>query len=393
MLNLLIGMITNTYSQYSSNRVGLVLLERYNIMSGILFRNIERKQTIQQLQTYSINDNGLYKFQIQENDQHWVSDLNREGNNSSLAKKIALFLLDPQNDFHDMNEISGAGTLAGRKGSLAVPGACADSYRIADMIIDNWKLLDEIIVTLDSHHPCHISHGAYWRNSQGVHPEPFTTEIRLQDMRENLWTPVDPANKAWAEHYLESLERSKRFSHRIWPQHCMIGSRGHAIVEPISAALRYWEARTGRSVRYVMKGYNTKVEFYSAFQAEVTDPDDPLTHFNYDLLNRLKMNDRVIVCGQALSHTVNFTMRDLLLHWPGDKARLSLLTDGSSVVPGEINEAVADKFLSHLIAEGVHLTTCSDVFTDIEVYKVAYIVLVKTNDSSIIITTTIITIT
>ena len=39
---------------------------------------------------------------------------------------------------------------------------------------------------------------------------------------------------------------------------------------------------------------------------------------------------------------------------------------GSSVVPGEINEAVADKFLSHLIAEGVHLTTCSDVFTDIE---------------------------
>ena len=51
-----------------------------------------------------------------------------------------------------MNEISGAGTLAGRKGSLAVPGACADSYRIADMIIDNWKLLDEIIVTLDSHH-------------------------------------------------------------------------------------------------------------------------------------------------------------------------------------------------------------------------------------------------
>ena len=90
------------------------------------------------------------------------------------------------------------------------------------------------------------------------------------------------------------MERSKRFSHRIWPQHCIIGSRGHAIVEPISAALRYWEARTGRSVRYVMKGYNTKVEFYSAFQAEVTDPDDPLTHFNYDLLNRLKMNDRVI---------------------------------------------------------------------------------------------------
>ena len=35
-------------------------------------------------------------------------------------------------------------------------GACVDSYCIADMIIDNWKLLDEIIVTLDSHHVIHI---------------------------------------------------------------------------------------------------------------------------------------------------------------------------------------------------------------------------------------------
>ena len=50
-------------------------------------------------------------------------------------------------------------------------------------------------MVLRLYQPCHISHGAYWRNSQGVHPEPFTTEIRLQDMRENLWTPVDPANK------------------------------------------------------------------------------------------------------------------------------------------------------------------------------------------------------
>jgi hypothetical protein len=43
----------------------------------------------------------------------------------------------------------------------------------------------------------------------------------------------------------------------------------------------------------VMKGFNCKVEFYSAFQAEVKDPDDPKTGFNYELLNRIKMNDLV----------------------------------------------------------------------------------------------------
>ena len=89
------------------------------------------------------------------------------------------------------------------------------------------------------------------------------------------------------------LQKSDRFVHTIWPMHCLIGSRGHAIVEPINEAMKLWAAKSGKSVHYVMKGYNTKVEFYSAFQAEVSDPDDEGTLFNYDLLNRLRMSDRV----------------------------------------------------------------------------------------------------
>ena len=38
---------------------------------------------------------------------------------------------------------------------------------------------------------------------------------------------------------------------------------------------------------------------------------------------------QLLVCGQALSHCVNFTFSDLLDEWPADKrARLVLLTDG-----------------------------------------------------------------
>lgn len=44
-------------------------------------------------------------------------------------------------------------------GSLAVPGACEDSLRIAEMIATHTDAIDEIVVTLDSHHvsmPCGI---------------------------------------------------------------------------------------------------------------------------------------------------------------------------------------------------------------------------------------------
>lgn len=51
----------------------------------------------------------------------------------------ALLIVDPQNDFHE-------------GGSLAVPGANEDAERIAKLITDHAQTLDELIVTLDSHH-------------------------------------------------------------------------------------------------------------------------------------------------------------------------------------------------------------------------------------------------
>ena len=52
---------------------------------------------------------------------------------------IALLIVDPQVDFHE-------------GGSLAVPGACADAARIARLIVDHSQDIDEVVVTLDSHH-------------------------------------------------------------------------------------------------------------------------------------------------------------------------------------------------------------------------------------------------
>jgi nicotinamidase-related amidase len=45
------------------------------------------------------------------------------------------------------------------------------------------------------------------------------------------------------------------------------------------------------------------------------------------------------VCGQALSHCVAFTLRDIIQDWPAtpeDRARISLLTDGTFSNPHRV---------------------------------------------------------
>jgi hypothetical protein len=64
-----------------------------------------------------------------------------------------------------------------------------------------------------------------------------------------------------------------------------------------------------------------------------------------------------------MSHTVNYTMHDLTVHWPGNKNRLVLLKDGCSAVPGY--EAVAETFMSMISDAGVQLHTCKSVFDDV----------------------------
>ena len=56
---------------------------------------------------------------------------------------------------------------------------------------------------------------------------------------------------------------------------------------------------------------------------------------NQSLISVLKHADHVAICGEALSHCVNYTVRDLVDNWPEERIRdLYLLTDCSSPVPG-----------------------------------------------------------
>jgi nicotinamidase-related amidase len=152
-----------------------------------------------------------------------------------MLHRLSLLIIDPQKDFHP-------------GGSLAVPGSDEDAERIAKFIEDNVDSLDEIVVTLDSHHTTHIAHMAFWRDANGASPNPFTL-ITNADVKEGKWLPRDSQHNDWALEYTSKLDAAGKFTLCIWPDHCLIGSPGHNIVDCIFAALMVW-ARANQVWKY-----------------------------------------------------------------------------------------------------------------------------------------------
>eukprot|EP00814_Leptocylindrus_danicus_P002151 CAMPEP_0116003462 /NCGR_PEP_ID=MMETSP0321-20121206/68_1 /TAXON_ID=163516 /ORGANISM="Leptocylindrus danicus var. danicus, Strain B650" /LENGTH=289 /DNA_ID=CAMNT_0003471671 /DNA_START=156 /DNA_END=1025 /DNA_ORIENTATION=- len=284
-----------------------------------------------------------------------------------------LFLIDVQVSFHP-------------GGSLAIPTADEDAERIAKLIKasinSSGSTIDRIVVSLDSHHKMHIAHPSFWVDGETGkhHPPPFTL-ISSSDIKERKWKPrddlvaskkmksyVDKAVFSYSENdfqlakycemYAQRLEEGGRFQLCIWPEHCIIGSPGHNVVEVIRDALDAWGEATGGSIEWVHKGQNLLTEMYSALRAEI--PVDASTSFNDNLMSYLRESNKLILCGQAMSHCVNFTVRDIVDHWPeSERLNLCLLTDCASAVPGF--EDAADSFVSDMKAAGLTVCESKDI--------------------------------
>ena len=266
-----------------------------------------------------------------------------------------LLIIDPQNDFHP-------------GGTLAIPTADQDAERIATFIRKHTDEIDRIVVTLDSHQRVHIAHGIFWVGESGERPPPLTL-ISRADVARGKWRASDASKHAAAAEYVRKLEERGRFTLCVWPEHCLIGSPGHNVRPVILEAVNEWAESRMREVTFVLKGQNCLTEMYSALRAEVPVPSDERTLLDAALLGTLKESSRVVVCGQALSHCVNFTVRDLVASYDGEADRLDrlasigILRDGTSAVPGFEEEGAA--FLADMQALGVRvLTTESCALTE-----------------------------
>ena len=259
--------------------------------------------------------------------------------------KIHLLIIDPQFDF------------CNPRGALYVNGADEDSKRLANFIKRCKDKIDDIHVTLDSHHLLDVAHPLMWINSSGQHPNPFTI-ISHADLIGGLWTTINPAWNQRMIDYTKALESGGRYPLCIWPPHCLIGSEGYAVQKDVFEALLEWEKSPGQ-VHYVTKGSNMWVEHYSAVKAEVSDPDDDGTLINFDLIKTLQEADIVAITGQALSHCVANTVRDIADNF-GDEniKKLYLLEDTSSNVTGF--ESLGTDFVKDLKARGMNVVKSTD---------------------------------
>lgn len=232
----------------------------------------------------------------------------------------ALLLIDMQNDFCTTD------------GSLYVCGSSENCENTARFIQKNIEHIDSIHVTLDCHCAYHIAHAVFWQDKNGNTPPDFT-EITYEAFAEGTFTPVNPDTVSRVEKYLQELAARGRQNLVLWPPHCLMGSSGMMIEQRVWHAVHDWELRKPvLNADFVMKSLNAHTEHYSILQAEVPDPDDPSTHMNFALINRLKKAGRIIVAGEALSHCLGQTIRDLTAYIPASS--LILLSDCTSPVQG-----------------------------------------------------------
>lgn len=260
---------------------------------------------------------------------------------------IQFLIIDPQYDFADP------------KGQLFVPNADKDAIRLAEMLQRHLDDISAIHVTLDSHHWFDIAHPAFWINEQGQHPQPFTV-IDEQAVLQGLWHATKPAHQARAVSYVQALKQQSRYDLVIWPPHCLIGQRGHTIVEPIAQQLNHWEMQQRHSVNYVLKGMNIWTEHYSALKADVPDPEDSGTHLNTALISALKHADKILIAGQALSHCVANTVYDIAAFFEDvEMQKLVLIEDATSAVAGF--EHLADEFMHTMSQRGMQVARTTDM--------------------------------
>jgi len=235
-----------------------------------------------------------------------------------MGFKTALLIIDAQYDFCDPD------------GSLFVPGAEKDVLRIAQMIATLGDKLDQIFVTLDTHRVLDIAHPLFWEDPNGNTVAPFTL-VTAAAVAEGKWIPR--FHKAEVIEYLKKLEGDGQFKHFIWPEHCLVGSKGAALDETILNAVLAWTHVTRKDYRSIVKGLNPLTEHFGIFKAQVPISDDPNTKLNQDFLSELETYDRVLIVGEARSHCVATSIKQILDYAPKLIPKVSLLTDCVSDVP------------------------------------------------------------
>lgn len=256
-----------------------------------------------------------------------------------MKNSIGLFIIDPQNDFCNPS------------GSLFVNNADQDMIRLGYFINQCKNNIDDIMISLDAHNRYDIAHPLFWVDKDGNHPEPFTI-ISLEDIESEKWIPNDiffsgnfsnlfEENKhEQVKIYAECLKENAKLDICVWPPHCIVGTEGFNIFNPLQNEIEKWEKERDLSSTKIIKGLDPFTEHYSAVSEEVQmaniSPNNNIYNL-YKIIRFIKKYDIIVFAGEASSHCVSSTIREInkeIKNIPSLNKKFYLLKDCTSPVAG-----------------------------------------------------------
>lgn len=243
----------------------------------------------------------------------------KEGLEPSLKdKERVLFLgIDVQQDFMD-------------HGALGVPGAQKDVERITRFIYDNMEKISNIAVSMDTHMPHQIFHPCWWIDENGEHPAPYTV-ITLKDLDEGRWRAV--INPQASREYVKHLEQDAKKALCIWTYHCIQGTMGAALENQFANMVYFHSVARKAVVQRLVKGQDPMSEMYGIIRPEY----DTKGYMNLDFLNKLERFDKVLIAGEAKSHCVLESIKQILEYYetrPEVTEKVYVLEDCMSSISG-----------------------------------------------------------
>lgn len=244
---------------------------------------------------------------------------------SAQNKERVLFLgIDVQQDFME-------------NGALGVPNSHGDVERMTHFIYENMDKISNIAVSIDTHTPHQIFHPCWWIDENGNNPAPYTA-ITLADLDSGKWRAV--ISPQASREYVRHLEQDGKKVLVVWTYHCIQGTTGSSLENQFSNMVYFHSVAKKAVVQRLVKGQDPMSEMYGIIKPEY----DTKGYINLDFLNKLESYDKIIIGGEAKSHCVLESIKQILEHYetrPEITKKVYILEDCMSSIPGY--EDVTDK--------------------------------------------------
>lgn len=255
--------------------------------------------------------------------------------------------------------------------SLFVPGAVEDTQRTCDWIYRNLDRITGLHFSMDTHRVFQVFHPAWWTDRAGQHPAPLTT-ITYDEVKRGDWTPIIHPKECLE--YVKQLEQAGKYVLTIWPFHTLLGGISHALVPSLMEAAIFHSVARNRQTHFETKGTHAMTENYSVLSPEVTSlGGQTVGSFNTPFFKMLMEYDRIYVFGQAKSHCVLSTLKDIRAHIqqtdPSLADKIYILEDATSPVPAPPIDPlpphldfprIADEAFEDFRRAGMHIITTKD---------------------------------